>query len=206
MQESTPRVLFSLERDDIRAAKNGRKDAFDRLVLRHQNYVFNTARALLRNREDAMDVTQEVFLKAYCGLDGFRHDATFKTWIFRITLNTVNSFRTRSRARKRSAKILSLDSALVGDANGDDQRSLELADSRADCSPAATAEKNELVRALEEAIAGLDPEYRKIIVLRDIVGDSYAEIAAAMNAKLGTVKSKLHRARRSLQAKIVAYV
>ena len=205
---TTPRVLFSSEREDVRAARNGRKEAFDRLVLRYQSYVFNTARALLRNREDALDVTQEVFLKAYCGLAGFRLEASFKTWIFRITLNSVNSFRTRCRAQKRSAKILSLDSTLAAgkDGNSAGRRVHEPADHRSSSSPVTTLENNELMRALQKAIADLAPEYRKIIVLRDVAGESYEDIALAMNAKLGTVKSKLHRARRSLQAKMVAFI
>ena len=76
MKESTPETPFSSDKEDIRDAQRGHKDAFDRLVLRYQTYVFNTARSLLRNRDDALDVTQDVLLKAYCGLERFRRDAS----------------------------------------------------------------------------------------------------------------------------------
>ncbi len=204
MEETTPRVLFSSEEDDIRAAQRGHKNAFDRLVLRYQTYVFNTARSLLRNRDDALDVTQDVFLKAYCGLDRFRRDASFKTWIFRITLNAVNSFRARGRARKRSARIISLDARTSGESG--DTTVFEPEDLRSGSSPVVASERRELKSALEKAIADLDPEYRKIIELRDVVGESYEAIAHTLNTKLGTVKSKIHRARRSLQSRMMAHI
>ena len=204
MEEITPRVLFSSEEDDVHAAQSGHKDAFDRLVLRHQTYVFNTARSLLRNRDDALDVTQDVFLKAYCGLDRFRRDASFKTWIFRITLNAANSFHARGRARKRSARIISLDAPTSRESG--DCTVFEPEDPRSGSSPVVASERRELESALEKAIADLDPEYRKIIVLRDVVGESYEDIAHTLNAKLGTVKSKIHRARRCLQARMLAHI
>lgn len=204
---TTPRVLFSSEEDDVQAAARGQKSAFDRLVLRYQTYVFNTARSLLRNREDALDVTQDVFLKAYCGIERFRRDASFKTWIFRITLNAANSFRARTRARKRAGRIISLDGSTSRESHDSTRRRLvDPEDPRADSSPVALSERRELLQALEKAIADLDPEYRKIVVLRDLVGESYEKIARTLNSRLGTVKSKIHRARRSLQARMAAHV
>ncbi len=189
---SSPPEPAALDAADVRAACDGDRGAFDRLVLRHQQAVLNTAFYLLSDYQDALEVAQETFLKAYRGLAGFRSEASFRTWILRITTNSARSLRSRMRAKKRSANLVSLS------AEADDRPALEVADRR-ETDPAALLQRKEVKEALEEAIASLDPQYREIVVLRDISGESYEAISESLGVPLGTVKSKIHRARLQLR-------
>src|SRR5688500_13904241 len=97
--------------EDVRLAAGGSREAFDRLVLRHQDAVVNAATYYLGNYDDAVDVAQDAFLKAYRALGEFRGSASFRTWILRVALNTARSLRARGRARKRAARIVTLSQA-----------------------------------------------------------------------------------------------
>lgn len=173
----------------IQECLDGHRDAFDKLVAKYQDRVFNLSYRLSGNREDALDLCQDVFLKAYRNLEHFRGFSSFFTWLYRIAVNTA-----LSRRRYNAARPGPVSGSAEGDARplppGADENSPD---------PAEQAAKNDMIRLLERAIAALDAEHRVMIVLRDIEGRNYSEISEMLDCPPGTVKSRLHRARRRLR-------
>ena len=195
--------------DDVLRAAAGDGAAFERLVRKHQDDIYSAAYYFLGNADDAADVAQEAFVKAYRGLSGFHGHASFRTWLLTITLNCARSLRTRFRAKKRSAKVISIHADPGAGGQGARGRGadsaeggLEIADPDASATPAAILERKEVKEALERAIADLDEPSRQVVVLRDLQGESYEAISSALELPLGTVKSRVHRARLELQAKL----
>ena len=177
----------------IQACLDGQREAFGHLVAKYQERVYNLAFRLSGNREDALDLCQEVFLKAYRNLEGFRGVSSFFTWIYRIAVNTALSRRRYVAARPGPAQL------------GAERESRPMpppAEEKAP-DPADQAARKDVIRLVEQAIAGLDEEYRAMIVLRDIEGRNYNEIAEILDCPPGTVKSRLHRARRKLRDMLV---
>jgi RNA polymerase sigma-70 factor (ECF subfamily) len=175
--------------DLVKRARAGDVRAFGRLVERHQDHIYNAVYHMVGDEQDAEDIAQDVFMKAYSHLNGFEGRARFSTWLYGIMLNTVRSH--WRRAARRST--LSLGSAQENPrpdppARGD--------------GPARTAVRREQVDAVRAAIAGLDEEWREIIVLRDIRGLTYDELAETLQLPAGTVKSRLHRARQALKDRL----
>ena len=167
----------------------------------------NAVTYYLQNYEDALDVAQETFLKAYRGLARFRGQCSFRAWILRIALNTARSLRARRRSKKRGGEARSVlvpwpstDSGDAGDPLG------RIPDPDTSSAPARLLERKEVKEAIERAIVGLDDEARKIIILRDISGESYEAIAAALDLPMGTVKSRVYRARLELRGKMAPYL
>jgi len=187
------------ETADIRLAAKGDREAFDRLVLRHQHDVVSAATYYLGDYEDAVDVAQEAFLKAYRGLSSFRGKSSFKTWILRIALNTARSLRARRRAKKRGGEVVHLS---PGTRDTSDGPAADVPDPDSWSQPATLLERKEVKEAIEKAITELDADSREIIVLRDITGESYEAIAAELSLPIGTVKSRVHRARLELRQKM----
>jgi RNA polymerase sigma-70 factor (ECF subfamily) len=187
--------------EDVRLAGAGNRSAFDRLVLRHQDDVVNAAFYYLNHYEDAVEAAQEAFLKAYQSLASFRFESTFKTWILKIALNTARTLRARARAKKRSATVVSIERGVGAAPGGRDagERGVDVADPNTSGAPSSLLERKEVKEALEAAIASLDEESREIIVLRDIAGVSYEAITVELGIPLGTVKSRVHRARLELR-------
>ena len=176
--------------DLIGRALGGDVAAFGLLVERNQDYVYNAVFHLVGNEEDAEDIAQEVFLRAYRNLRGFRGQARFTTWLYGIMLNSVRSY----WRRRRSRTVLSLTG------QDDDEEDRAGADPPfAGDGPHEMSQRREQVQAVRVAIAGLDAELREILVLRDIQGLSYEELADALSLPAGTVKSRLHRARQALK-------
>jgi len=188
------------EIEDVRLAMRGDRPAFDRLVLSCQDDVVSAASYYLGNEEDGADAAQEAFLKAYRALPGFRLGSSFKTWVLRIALNTAKSLRMRGRAKKRGGGARRAPGGPEG--AGPD----EIPGPEASSSPSALLERKEVKEALERAIVELEHEAREVIVLRDLAGRSYEEISAALDLPLGTVKSRVHRARLELQKKLAPYL
>ena len=173
----------------VTRTQEGNRDAFSALVARYQDRVLNLVFRRLSDRDLALDVAQEVFLKAYRGLPRFQGDAQFFTWLFRITMNETISAR---RKLDRRGRPLSLD------ATGPDG---ELLGDPADSSfePAAEAARQDDQVMVQRAIHALDDELGQVLVLRDIEGLAYAEIAHVLQIPLGSVKSRIHRARQALK-------
>lgn len=166
--------------------KKGDMNAFDKLVSEYNKRVINIAYSLLSDREEALDAAQEVFIRVYKNIGNFRGDSSLSTWIYRITKNICTDI-----LRKRKGVVISLDD------EQEDAPKLEIADESS--SPEHISERNEKNRIVREAIAALDENQRTLITLYDINGLSYEEIAAVLKCPLGTVKSRLYRARESLR-------
>jgi RNA polymerase sigma-70 factor (ECF subfamily) len=164
----------------VHAALRGNLHAFERLVERHRDIVFRVAARLVGSDEEAEDVTQDTFLRAFHRLDRYRGEAAFRSWLLRIAHNTAVTYVTRKRAPSHSP----LD-ALAEDVAAAEQRG----------GPVEQLERRERLRRLDTKIKGLSPGHRAVLVLRDIEGLSYDEIARVTDAPIGTVKARLHRAR-----------
>ncbi len=188
--------MVQLEALDDRAlvtrVQEGDRDAFSTLVVRYQERVYNLVLRGLTDQDAALDVAQEVFLKAYRGLARFQGESQFFTWLFRITMNETITAR---RKRDRRGRPVSLD------------RTDEDGEKRSD-PPAATDDPGAAVARLDDqalvqqAIAGLDDEQAQVLLLRDIDGRSYQEISEILECPLGSVKSRIHRARLALKDKL----
>lgn len=179
----------------VRRAQDGDHDAFAQLVGRHQDHVLAVARRMLPTHEDALDVSQEAFLKAYRGLKSFKTDASFSTWMHRIVLNACTSFHRKRNAAKRGNPI-----SLHQPAGDDEGGELEVAGPTD--RPEEEAAATEVRMAVAEAVCELDEEHREIIILRDLEGLSYDEVADALGLAPGTVRSRLHRARKELARRL----
>ncbi len=164
-------------------ARTGDTGAFEELVRRYRNDVFALSYHFLRNREEAWDTSQEVFIKAYHSLGKFRGDSSFKTWLLRITANHC-----KDHFKKRKLDTVPLDERLDADAPS------------LPANPREALESAELGTAIEKAIALLPPKHRTAFVLREFEGMSYQDMAEVMQCNLGTVMSRLHHARQKLQA------
>jgi len=174
----------------IERFQNGDKGAFDALVQKHQARAYQYAFRLTRNPDDAADVVADAFVRVYRALQTFKGDSAFTTWLYRIETNCFLDMRKKKNARPTT----SLDSALN---LGDGEVELQVEDH----SPTAQdeAERSQRMSAVEEAVQKL-PEYQKaMIIMYHAESMSYEEIAEALNLPIGTVKSRLNRARLSLR-------
>jgi RNA polymerase sigma-70 factor (ECF subfamily) len=177
----------------VQASRQGDRNAFRELVERHFRRIVALAAGMLRNREDALDVAQETFLKAYRSLGTFKGDATFYTWLYRIAVNLcVDHQRRETRSPLRSE---------TGGEGG--------AEVAIDAPPAARANdpfeqasRREMGERVFAALDELTPEHRAAILLREVEGLSYEEISQVMQCAKGTVMSRLHYARRRLQDRL----
>ncbi|MBI4604188.1 MAG: sigma-70 family RNA polymerase sigma factor [Planctomycetes bacterium] len=201
--EPLPPGALGDDEADARLAAAGDRGAFDRLVLRHQDAVVNAAVYHLGNREDGVDAAQEAFLRAFQAIRSFRGGCAFRTWLLTITINAARSYRTRRRALKRGGGRPGFSADRARDPG---ERPYEIADPDTSSSPPRLLERKEVKEALERAIAELEDDAREIVVLRDLSGESYEDIAAALGLPIGTVKSRLHRARLELRGKVARFL
>jgi RNA polymerase sigma-70 factor (ECF subfamily) len=182
------------ERDLIRKAKQGDMLAFEELILKHEKIVYNLALRMMNHSEDAMDISQEVFLKAYRSLSNFDERSAFSTWLYRITHNTCID-----EIRKRKGKqTYSLEEDLESE-DGSMQRQVADDGDTPEESLMRKEQKSEILRALDT----LSEEHKAAIILRDVKGMSYEEIAEILELTLGTVKSRINRARNQLKSEIL---
>ena len=181
----------------IGRARNGDGDAFGTLMKRHESMIFNAVMGMVRNTEDARDITQDAFFKAYRSLKSFRGDCKFSSWVYRIAVNAAKDF-LRSESRRPH---ISLD-ADTEDDDGEGQP-MQIADDSPAADPQASAEASETQRIVRAALARLSDNHREILILRDIEGYSYEEIADMLGLELGTVKSRINRARIAMRQELV---
>ncbi len=177
------------ERQLIRQAQAGDRDAFEALVHLHQRMVYGLALSLTRSHHDAEEIAQTVFLKTWRGLKGFRGEASLSTWLYRLTRNACTDHLRGNQKRSGDRSIEDPDLACLAD-----QAPL----------PQEVAEQRERQKALLDAIEGLPEEGRAILLLREVEGLSYQEIAQTLGLPLGTVRSRLSRARRALREALLA--
>ena len=184
------------ERTLVTSAARGDRDAFDRLIRAHMNRVFNLCFRMMGDHEEAGDCAQDTFLKAYRSLKDFRGDSSFSTWICSIAVNTCKT-RLQSAAYRYGRNAVSL--AATGSSTPD-AGSVDPPD------PAPTVldamERHEVEHSLQAAIQALPADARSVIVLRDVEGFSYEEISRMTGWPIGTVKSRIARARGQLRTAI----
>ncbi len=174
----------------IRRVLDGNANAFEKLVLENQNNVYNLALKMLGDPDDAMDASQEAFLRAYRSLDSFHGESRFSVWLYRLTSNVCIDL---LRKRKRGAEV-----SLTVRNEEDEESELEIPDER--FSPETILDRSERIKAVRDGLSRLPEEYRNILTLREIGGMRYEELSEALGLELGTVKSKLFRARKKLCA------
>lgn len=186
-----PRPVSLEEAELIEQVRAGRTDAFENLVRKYQDRVFNTCWRIAGNLEDARDLTQDAFLKAYESIGGFRGQSGFYTWVFRIAVNLSLSHRRKSARRKTA----SLDA--VPDGSQVESLAKRLTARQED--PERGARDADRRARVAAALSALDDDHRAMIVLRDMEGFDYREIAEILELPEGTVKSRLFRARQALR-------
>ncbi len=190
-------ALVSGETLFIERLRAGEATAFDRLVTDFSGDVYALLYRLTEDREEARDLTQETFLQAFRSVAHFRGDADLKTWLYRIAVNQARN-RWRWWRRRRRSVTVSIDAA---DGDGDTPLSARLADQNGS-DPEQLALAREREQALFTALRSLARPFREVVVLRDIEGLSYEEVAAALQISVGTVKSRLSRGRTELRRRL----
>ncbi len=176
----------------IAAAARGDREAFGSLYTMYEKLVYNTVRLKVSSAQDAFDLSQEVFLKIWRSIGRYRGDCRFSTWVYKICVNACLDF-------LRHAKISVVEAIPTYTDKDGDEVEIEFADESVNASPEGMFEKRETVRLVRDAISKLSPEAREVVELRDIEGYSYDEIAEMTGLEIGTVKSRLNRARGHLR-------
>lgn len=177
------------EREIINKVISGDTEAFEALVLEHQNKVYSLALRMVGNEEDARDMAQEAFIRAFNSLTGFRGDSKFSVWLYRLTSNICIDF-LRSRAKRRTVSMT------MTDDDGEETGELEIPDDT--WSPAEQLDRTLTRESVRRGLDSLSAPYREILVLREIEGLSYDEIGEVLGIEAGTVKSRIFRARKKL--------
>ncbi len=189
-----------MERTDtelVEQARRGDKEAFRELFERYQKKVMSIALGMVNNVDDAMEIVQDTFVKAYENLEGFKGESSFYTWLFRITVNRAIDLR---RHRRRNPTVGLQDE--FGFPDSDEPYDEVLADPEAKTDPVRQVESREIGTRVAEAISELTPYHKAVILLREIEGLSYEEISRVLQCSKGTVMSRLHYARKKLQSKL----
>jgi RNA polymerase sigma-70 factor, ECF subfamily len=185
----------------VRRARAGDQRAFGLLVERYQKKVYAVALGMVKDAEDAMDVSQEAFVKVHRYLDRFKGDSSFYTWLYRITTNTcIDVLRRRAVISSESVEYDDTVQLDLTEAN------LGALSSQVDSSPARSALRRELGEKLEEALAQLPEKHRAILLLRELEGMSYEDLARTLAIPKGTVMSRLFHARTKVQRLLAGYL
>ncbi|WP_312046286.1 sigma-70 family RNA polymerase sigma factor [Anaerotignum sp.] len=178
----------------ISRAKQGDMTAFERLVEQHEKIVYNVTLRMMNHSEDAKDISQEVWIKAYRSIENFDERSAFSTWIYRIAVNTCID-----EMRKRKGKqCFSLDNELEDDEGSWKQEIADNGDT-----PEESLMRKEMKSEIVTALETISEDYKTVFVLRDMQGLSYEEIAEITGLALGTVKSRISRARNNLKEEIL---
>jgi len=176
----------------VKRVQKGDKGAFDLLVLKYQHKIVNLVMRYVRDPELALDITQEAFIKAYRALPRFRGDSAFYTWMYRIAVNTAKNHLAAQRRRPMDVEL---------DLQDPEQYDLHAKLKETD-TPEGVTLSNELRETVERAIASLPEDLRTAIILRELEGMSYEEIAQTMECPVGTVRSRIFRARDAISKKV----
>jgi RNA polymerase sigma-70 factor (ECF subfamily) len=185
-----------VERSDselVRASRRGDREAFRELVERYQRKVVSVALGMVHNRDNALEITQETFVKAFENLGSFKGESSFYTWLYRIVVNRAIDFQRRER---RHPTVALDDHSPSGEEYEGTLKEERLGD------PYQQAQAREIGDRVTEAINELTPDHKAVILLREVEGLSYDEISRVMQCSKGTVMSRLHYARKKLQKKL----
>jgi RNA polymerase sigma-70 factor, ECF subfamily len=180
----------------VQACRAGQTEAFGALVARYQDRLYPTVLRLIGSKEDAEDVVQDTFVRAFEKLDQFQGDSSFYTWIYRIAVNLALTGYRRRRVRSLLRPRVGRQAFLTGDPP----------DLSPEADPAVPLERAEREKLVESALNKLVPEHRAVVVLKDFDGHRYEEISAILNIPVGTVRSRLHRARCELRERLRSLV
>ena len=176
----------------VERVQRGDKKAFDLLVLKYQHKVANLISRYIRDQAEVLDVTQEAFIKAYRALSNFRGDSAFYTWLYRIAINTAKNH-LAAQARRPPGDDIEADTAEQMDLGG---RLKETG------TPERMALQREIAQTIQAALDELPDDLRTAIMLRELEGLTYEEIAQAMDCPIGTVRSRIFRAREAIDIKL----
>lgn len=186
---SAQKAEAAVDLELVKRVQNGDKQAFGILVERYQNRILHVLTPFLKNRADAEDVAQDAFVRAYRALAKFKGDSAFYTWLYRIAINTAKNYLAAKKVRPPSSDV---DMADVGESAYD----VKLRD---EDSPEQLLHRDEVERAVYKAMAELPDEQRTALMLREIDGMSYEDIAITTDCPIGTVRSRIFRARDSIE-------
>ena len=181
-----------LDEDLVLRVQRGDKSAFDLLVIKYQHKIIQLVNRYVKDPSEAQDVAQEAFIKAYRALGDFRGDSAFYTWLYRIAINTAKNYLV-SRARRSSNYQVDIDDAEALE-NAPQLQGMD--------TPERLLLNQEIIDTIKTAIDNLPEEMRTAIMLREFEGMSYEEIAVAMDCPVGTVRSRLFRAREAIDNKL----
>jgi len=186
-----------LEADVVNRARRGDLHAYDELVKRYQERIYATIYHMTSNHEDANDLAQETFIKAYSALKSFKGGSSFYTWIYRIAFNkTINFLKQRKNKYHLS----------LNDIDFNAEHDPDLMALISDKTPTREVGLSELQKKLNEALLKLSEPHRMVVVLHDVQGQSHDEIAEIMGCNIGTVRSRLFYARQQLQGHLAEYI
>jgi len=186
-----------LEMDLVKLARRGDLKAYDELVKRYQERIYATIYHMTSNHEDANDLAQESFIKAFSALKSFKGGSTFYTWLYRIAVNkTINFLKQRKNKYHLS----------LNDIDFNAEHDPDLMALISDKTPTRDVALSELQKKLNEALLKLSEPHRMVVVLHDVQGLSHDEIADVMNCNIGTVRSRLFYARQQMQGQLADYL
>lgn len=173
----------------IAQAAAGDSDSFGELLRHYEAFIYNVIFQIVGNRDDALDVSQETFFKAYKSLRNFRGECKFSTWLYRIAVNSSKDH-LRSCSKRRVNSLTD-----YGSDDDDEGKTSDIADEEPQRQPEEALESDARRAAVREAIKNLSEDHRNVIIMRDIEGYSYEAISEMLGVEIGTVKSRLNRAR-----------
>jgi RNA polymerase sigma-70 factor (ECF subfamily) len=197
LPESGPSAAQLVENDLIRRARTGDLEAYDDLVKRYQERIYATIYHMTSNHEDASDLAQDSFIKAYQALKSFKGGSSFYTWLYRIAVNkTINFLKQRKNRNHMSLNDLDFNA----------EHDPDLVALVSENTPRRAAGLSELQEKLNAALLKLSEHHRLVVILHDVQGQSHEEIAKVMNCNIGTVRSRLFYARQQLQGFLADYL
>ncbi len=186
--------MDSTEKNLVDLSAGGNVEAFETLIQSHQKKVYNIALRMTKNPEDAQELAQDTFVRAFIAIKKFRGESSFSTWLYRIAMNVCTDF-----LRKRNkAVVISIDQGAIGSEN---DQPIQLPEDAP--GPDELSEKRQLKHLVRQAMDSLSAEHRQVLILRDLMDLSYRDIANTLSVSEGTIKSRINRAREGLKQVIL---